>query len=59
MWPPTEINPHPLRDQEGKEINHPANIGLMYQAVAKLRGMGVEEPAAVVQGNFGRLFGGA
>jgi TatD DNase family protein len=58
MWPPTEINPHPLRDQDGKEINHPANIELMYQAVATLRGMSLEDFAAVVQANFQRLFGG-
>ena len=58
MWPPTAINPHPLRDPEGKEINHPSNIELMYQAVAKLRGMGVEELAAQVEANFQQLFGG-
>jgi TatD DNase family protein len=57
MWPPTVINPHPLHDQEGKEINHPANLELMYESVAKLRGMTVEDLAAVVQGNFERLFG--
>ena len=57
MWPPTAMNPHPLCDQEGKEINDPANIELMYRELATLRGLSVEELAAVVQGNFERLFG--
>jgi TatD DNase family protein len=59
MWPPTEINSHPLRDGQGHEINHPANLGLMYPAVAQLRGMVGEDLAVVVQGNFQRLFGAA
>ncbi len=56
MWPPDELNPHPLQDAEGKPINDPSNILLVYEQVAKLRGMGVEEFAQQMEQNFTRLF---
>ncbi len=57
MWPPMELNPHALYDAEGKPMNHPANIVLMYEHVAMLRQMPVEELAGQVAENFARLFG--
>ena len=57
MWPPDDINPHPLRDEAGKPINHPANITLMYHEVAKLRRLPVEALADQVERNFAALFG--
>ena len=57
MWPPEELNPRPLRDGEDKPINHPANIELMYGAVARLRGMSVAELSPQVEANFVTLFG--
>lgn len=57
MWPPDELNPHGLKDSSGKPINHPANIVMMYEAVAKLRGLEVAELSQVVEANFVSLFG--
>lgn len=57
MWPPDEINPHPLQDAAGKPINHPANIALMYEAAASLRGLPVTELAQQIEANFTALFG--
>lgn len=56
MWPPDEINPHPLQDVEGRPINDPSNIQLVYEQMAKLRGMDVEEFSQQMEQNFMRLF---
>jgi TatD DNase family protein len=56
MWPPDELNPLPLQDSTGKPINHPANIQLIYQHLARLRAMPLAELAGVVEENFTRLF---
>jgi TatD DNase family protein len=56
MWPPQEINPLPLSDPEGKAINHPANIQLIYTALAELRSMSISQLAQIVEDNFKRLF---
>lgn len=54
-----ELNRYPLPESaEGEPVNHPANVAVAYEGLAKLRGMGVEELARVVEGNFWRLFGG-
>jgi TatD DNase family protein len=57
MWPPDEINPRRMSDAAGKSINHPANIELMYHAMARLRGMSLEALAQQVEQNFVTLFG--
>ena len=57
MWPPTPLNPLPLLDEQGRELNHPANIVLMYEHVARLRGMALNELKEQVETNFVRLFG--
>ena len=56
--PPTpDCNRFPLPlEPAGKEINHPANIVVAYEALAKLRGIKVEALAEQVDENFTRLF---
>ncbi|MEI8342310.1 MAG: TatD family hydrolase [Verrucomicrobiota bacterium] len=38
-------------------MNHPANIGAVYEGLAEVRGIPVEKLAAQVEENFTRLFG--
>jgi TatD DNase family protein len=57
MWPPAHLNSRKLTSTEGSELNHPANIELMYEHLANLRGMTVSALADQVQDNFTRLFG--
>jgi TatD DNase family protein len=56
--PPDNFVRHPLCDASGKPLNHPANLRSIYEFVAGLRGMSVEELASRVEENFVRLFGG-
>ena len=44
-------------DSNGKPVNHPANLGAVYEFAAELRGEEVERLAAQVEENFQRLFG--
>lgn len=57
LAPPSEANPRPIADSEGKTLNHPANITLAHEALAKIRGWTVEELSTLVAENFTRLFG--
>ncbi len=56
--PPTpDCNRFPLRPlADGTAVNHPANIAVAYDSLAKLRGMSVDTLAAQVEQNFFRLF---
>lgn len=56
--PPTpECNRFPLPPgPDGREINHPANLVVAYEALATLRGLTVDALAAQVEQNFTRLF---
>ena len=56
--PPTpELNRFPLgAGPDGTAINHPANIVVAYEALARLRGLTVEALASQVEKNFTRLF---
>ena len=56
LAPPDGRNRHPLRDAEGRALNHPANLALAYTALAELRGVPVEALSAQVADNFARLF---
>ncbi len=59
MLPPASLIRLPLSDPAtGTLINHPGNLGAIYEFAAELRGMTVAELASQVEGNFGRLFGG-
>lgn len=55
MTPPGEWNLFPLEDGTGP-VNHPLNLISAYRVLAGLRGMPVEQLAAVVAGNFEDLF---
>ena len=57
MWPPDELNPHPLL-HEGKPINHPANLRVSYELLAKLREMPMSDLAEQIGQNYRRLFNG-
>jgi TatD DNase family protein len=55
---PPERVVYPLPEAEpGKAVNHPANLRVVYEALAEIRGMTVLELAEVVEANFHRLFG--
>jgi TatD DNase family protein len=56
MWPPDEMNPNPLT-AEGKPINHPANLIVSYQLLAKIRDMPLQELISQIAENYVRLFG--
>lgn len=56
MWPPDELNPHPLRDTAGQSLNHPANIAFSYRMLAELRGVPLDVLAPQLEQNFRRLF---
>jgi TatD DNase family protein len=47
----------PARDAAGEAVNHPANIRAVYQGLAELRGLSLDELGAQVAANFQRLFG--
>jgi TatD DNase family protein len=57
---PRECEEFALPDRaDGTQLAHPANLCVAYRALAKLRGMPLEELAAQVEQNTRRLFGGA
>ena len=47
----------PLTDHAGKPLNHPANLSVIYEFMAKERGMPLAEFAFRIEENFQRLFG--
>ena len=53
---PDAANRFPLRDRSSQPVNHPANLGVIYEFVAKERGMELKELSAQVESNFARLF---
>jgi TatD DNase family protein len=53
---PEERNRFPLLDADGRPINHPANVGAVYEFAAELLGLSLEKLAAQVESNFLRLF---
>jgi TatD DNase family protein len=57
---PEELDRHQLpKTAEGETVNHPGNIEVAYEGLAKLRGMDPGELERVVERNFWRLFGKA
>ncbi|MCB1122889.1 MAG: TatD family hydrolase [Verrucomicrobiae bacterium] len=55
--PPDKIA-HPLpEDEEGKTVNHPANILAVYEGLAKVLDMSVDRLADQVAENYRRIFG--
>jgi TatD DNase family protein len=56
--PPPERIRHPLNNPaDGKAVNHPANLGAVYEFAAELYGEPLPLLAARVEENFLRLFG--
>ena len=55
---PDALNRFPLLDSDGKALNHPANIGAIYDFVARERKMTIDNLASAVEENFARLFSG-
>ena len=55
--PPDDANRFPLRDARGVGINHPANLAVVYEFMARQRGVSVTALAAQIERNFGGLFG--
>ena len=59
MLPPAEMIRFPLTDPAtGTGVNHPGNLGAIYEFAAELRGMPVADLAMQVERNFAKLFGG-
>jgi TatD DNase family protein len=55
---PQDLNHHPLPDTaEGDPVNHPANVVVAYEGLAKLRGMETKDLERAIEQNFRRLFG--
>lgn len=57
MWPPDELNPHPLQTADGKALNHPANLRVSYELLAQVRGMEAAELEWAIAANYNALFG--
>ena len=53
---PDALNAYPLTDSAGGPMNHPANLPVVYQGVAK-SGVPLVALAEQVEDNFERLFG--
>jgi TatD DNase family protein len=54
---PDTHNRFPMNDAAGKPINHPANLGAVYEFMAEERGIPLSDFAARIEENFLRLFG--
>jgi TatD DNase family protein len=55
---PPEKHLHPLFGTDGKPLNHPANLPMVYAGLAEFLGEKTEALAARVEENFLRLFAG-
>ena len=58
MQLPSQLNEYPLEDGEGKAVNHPANIRVVYRELAKFLKEPEEQLTKRVGENFLRLFDG-
>lgn len=56
MWPPPELNPHPLQF-EGKDLNHPLNLSVSYDLLAQVRQIDRSVLVDQIAQNYQRLFG--
>jgi TatD DNase family protein len=57
MWPPDNLNNHPLKAPDGSVINHPANVEISYRLLAQARAVDIETLTAQIAENYRRLFG--
>ncbi len=56
MWPPAELNAHPLQSAQGTTLNHPANLRVSYELLAQVRSMPVDELQGIIAANYAALF---
>ena len=56
MWPPDELNSHPLHSADSKALNHPANLRVSYELLAQVREMPVAELQVIISSNYNALF---
>jgi len=54
---PEALNRHPISDAAGHALNHPANLPVIYDFMAQLRGVAGAALERQVEENFIRLFG--
>lgn len=57
MWPPDELNPHPLQSADGKTLNHPANLQVSYELLAQVHGLQVAQMQTSITANYRAIFG--
>jgi TatD DNase family protein len=53
---PESHNRFQVKDESGKSLNHPANLGAIYEFMAQERSMALDEFTARIEANFSRLF---
>ncbi len=56
MWPPDELNPHPLQSVDGNALNHPANLTVSYELLAQGHRLPVAQMQAIIASNYRALF---
>lgn len=56
MWPPDHLNTHLLTTADGSNLNHPANLTVSYDLLAKAHGIGLAELQVAVAANYRALF---
>ena len=58
LSPPPEHNPHPLTDpQDGRSLNHPANLLVALHSLAGILGREANDVATLTTHNWESLFG--
>ncbi|MBL9129910.1 MAG: TatD family hydrolase [Verrucomicrobiaceae bacterium] len=57
MWPPDDINPHPLKSADGHSLNHPANLTISYDLLARLHRASADTIETQIERNYRALFG--
>lgn len=53
---PEALETHPLSGESGEPVNHPANLAAIYDGLATLLGLPVDQLAIQVEENFARFF---
>ena len=56
MWPPDDLNPHPLKTIDGASLNHPANLSVSYDLLAQVRQMPLDGLQQQIAANYAALF---
>jgi TatD DNase family protein len=56
MWPPDDLNPHLLQTTDGAALNHPFNIRVSYEILAKIRSIPLEDLQSSIAKNYRTLF---